>query len=216
MQNNYNISVLISGRGSNLLSLIENSENFVIQSIVSNIAEAPGLQLGEKFTIPCFAFSRRDYSSLSEQKRAIYQQINELSPDLIVLAGFMQILPADFIDKFFGKIVNIHPSLLPLYPGLDTHERVLEAKDSSHGCSVHYVDSGVDTGPVIAQASLKVAPGESLDSLKSRVLALEHRLYPWVINNIALGSISLENRSVKYNEVVRKQAKRLGYTLGSQ
>jgi len=215
MNYNYNTSVLISGRGSNLLSLIKKSENFSVGSIVSNTPDAEGLRFGKQYNIPCFAFQRKNYSSLAEQKKAIYQQIIELAPDLIVLAGFMQILTAEFIGRFYGKIVNIHPSLLPLYPGLDTHKRVLEAGEKTHGCSVHFVDSGVDTGPVIAQASLDLLPEDNLESVSLKVLSLEHELYPWVINNIALGNIRLEDGGVKYAAQLKTEAKKKGYTLPS-
>jgi folate-dependent phosphoribosylglycinamide formyltransferase PurN len=125
----------------------------------------------------------------------------------------MQIVPADVVHRYYGRIVNIHPSLLPEFPGLDTHRRAIEAGAQRHGCSVHFVDSSVDTGPIIAQAALPVLIDESEHELSARVLLLEHRLYPWVLNGIANGEIWLEDGAVKLSPALTREAGRAGFSL---
>lgn len=209
------IVVLISGRGSNLKSLIDKAKSYSIKAVISNKPDAPGLGFAREAAIPAFAFDRRDYGSVKEQKQAIWKKIEELSPGLVALAGFMLIVDAEFIERCSGRIVNIHPSLLPAYPGLDTHRRVLDAKEARHGCSVHYVDGGVDTGPLIAQAQCDCSEGDDVEKLSSRVLALEHELYPWAIDAIARKLIWLENGAVKYSPDARLEAAERGFRIFS-
>ena len=202
----FEIAVLISGRGSNLASLIANARHYTIKAVLSSKADAPGLAHGQAAGIHCSGFSTSTYGSVKLMKCAIWEAVRGLKPDLLVLAGFMLIVDKNFTEEFNGKIVNIHPSLLPAYTGLATHQRALAAGETRHGCSVHYVDSGIDTGPPIAQAACHCLPNDTEAELAARVLALEHRLYPWVINLIAQGSIRLENGCVRYSNAALEQA----------
>ena len=177
------IAVLISGRGSNLKSLIDNAKNYRIIAVLSDKEDAPGLKYAKKAKIPQFTFSKKEYGHKKEQKKAIFETLQNLKPDYIALAGFMQIVPLYYLEEF--TIINIHPSLLPAYPGLDTHRRVLEAGEKEHGCTVHFVDAGIDTGPIIAQEKVVVLPSDTEESLANRVLEKEHQIYPWVFNNIS-------------------------------
>ena len=137
----------------------------------------------------------------------------ESNPDLVALAGFMVVLQPEFIEAFSGRLINIHPSLLPLFPGLHTHERALEAGVSTHGCTVHYVDAGVDTGPLIAQAVVEVLKDDSQESLTNRVLMREHILYPWVVQRVMSKDITLEERTVRYSSLASQEAREHGFSL---
>ncbi len=179
------IAVLISGRGSNLLNLLENAKNYKIIAVYSNRADALGLEHAKKFQIPYFVFAKDLNFTSKEQKIKLFEHIENLNPDLIALAGFMSIVPATFTQKFARRIINIHPALLPKFPGLDTHQRAIDANETEHGCTVHYVDEGIDTGEIIAQASCQVLPNDTEAILASRVLKLEHEIYPKVLNKIS-------------------------------
>ena len=178
------IIVLISGRGSNLLALIKKAENYQITAIYSDQEDAAGLKYGEEFNIPTFVFDRKNYQTKAEQKKALYQDIEKNNPDLIILAGFMSIVPAYFTSAHPQKIINTHPSLLPKYPGLNSYQEVLAAGDTIHGCTIHYVDAGIDTGEIIEQGECAITQDETVDSLKQKVQALEHQLFPEVINRL--------------------------------
>jgi len=213
MCENFQIAVLISGRGSNFKTIRDSAKSYKIAKVFSNKAKAPGLQFAFEANIAAESFPRKEYSCLLDQKNAIYDAIYNLTPDLVVMAGFMQILEADFVKRFHGKIINIHPSLLPAYRGLDTHRRVLEAKEDIHGCTVHFVDTNVDTGPIIAQASCPCFSKDTEDTLATRVLKEEHKLYPWVVNSIAKGWISLQHDRIQYSEDAVNDARQLGFLL---
>jgi len=207
MQSGFRVAVLISGRGSNLKALLDNAQHYNIIAVLSDNPDAPGLTFAHERRIPCHAFK----GAKAIVKEAIFNKCRELDPDLIALAGFMQIIPPAFVDIFYGKIVNIHPSLLPAFPGLDTHRRAIEAGAKQHGCSVHFVDKGVDTGPLIAQASLEILPKDNKESLAARVLALEHCLYPWVVSALARREIRLEKGHVYLSATAVKEAGRQGF-----
>ncbi|RMD84294.1 MAG: phosphoribosylglycinamide formyltransferase [Candidatus Dadabacteria bacterium] len=207
------LAVLISGRGSNLKSLIENSVDYRVTAIISNNPEAPGLKFGREYGIKTVALSRKDYPSLSEYKCAIFEETKKASPDLVALAGFMMILQPEFVKFYWGRLFNIHPALLPKYPGLDTHKRALEHGEKEHGCTVHYVDPGVDTGPIIAQAKVPVFPEDTVEALSQRVLEREHAIYPWVINSVSRGEIRLEGSTVYYSSLVKAEAKEKNFII---
>ena len=209
----FSILVFISGRGSNLKSILENADNYQVSGILSNNKDALGISYGKENNIPTYVFDKSDYSSLKDQKKAILEKVKELNPDLIALAGFMQIIQPEFIEEFYGKLVNIHPSLLPKFQGLDTHKRALEAKETHHGCSVHYVDTGIDTGPLIAQAKVDIIENDTEDSLSSRVLDFEHKIYPWALNMLASKQISLVNGKLTYQNEAITEAKNLGFKI---
>ena len=215
MSDQFKVAVLISGRGSNLKSLIERAQSYKVISVLSDNLEALGLQIAKENGIFAAGFSRSNYSSRKELKRAIFEKVQESGADLVVLAGFMQIVDKEFVDALYGRLINVHPSLLPAYPGLDTHERVIAAREKRHGCTVHFVDSGVDTGPIIAQAQVPVVPLDCEHTLASRVLSFEHLIYPWAVDSIARGDITLDGRKVHYSATAVKQAADNGFLLPS-
>ena len=180
---------------------------------MTNNPDAPGLKIARSHGISTIGLNRKSFGSLMDFKTAIYDEIMKISPDIILLAGFMQIIEKGFVEKTYGKLINIHPSLLPDLPGLDTHQRAIEAKLKNHGCTVHFVDPGVDTGPIIAQASLKIASDENHEELAKRVLALEHNIYPWVVDQVSLGKIRLEGRKVVYSPDCIAEAAKLNFSL---
>lgn len=176
------IVVLISGSGSNLQALLDHFANRTdkarITAVFSNKADAFGLERAAKAGLPCHVLSHRDYPDRVSFDRAMAAAVDQYLPDLVILAGFMRILTPEFTGHYAGRLFNIHPSLLPKYKGLDTHQRALDAGDSEHGCSVHFVTSELDGGPVIVQARTAVLPEDNADSLAQRVHQLEHQIYP--------------------------------------
>lgn len=204
------VAVFLSGRGSNFTALAryaqertqEGKASFRINHVFSDNPSAGGLISAAELGIPCTVLERRSFSSKAELFQAYQRAILDAGCELIILAGFMRLLPPEFIDAFAGKIVNIHPALLPKFPGLHTHQRALAEGVSEHGCTVHFVDSGMDTGPIIAQAAVTVSEQDTEESLAAKVLALEHRIFPWVIHQIALGRIWLETDRVSYDSSV--------------
>lgn len=217
MAKDFNIVVFISGRGSNLAGLIAAQQFYRIQAVISNNPKAPGLKYAESANIPRSVFDRRAFSDVQALKAAIRQKTIELRPDLIALAGYMLIVEPDLIELFPDKIINIHPSLLPAYPGLDTHQRVLADQNRTHGCTVHQVDTGLDTGPIISQAQLNVESNDNVGTLSQRVLELEHKLYPWTVNALALGQIKLNiNKLPDFSADALDSAKAAGFILGGR
>lgn len=194
--------VLISGSGSNLQAILDACGqgqsptglpdaplNARVVGVLSNKADAFGLTRAASAGVATAVLSHRDYADRAGFDQAMTEVIDAWQPDVVVLAGFMRILTAGFVDHYAGRLLNIHPSLLPRHKGVDTHQRALDAGDAEHGCSVHYVTPELDGGPVIAQAALDVEPGDSAETLARRVHALEHRLYPAVIGWLAAGRL---------------------------
>jgi phosphoribosylglycinamide formyltransferase 1 len=179
------VVILISGRGSNMRTLIEQSRNagapYRIDHVYSDRADAGGLKVAEDFRVPAHVLSAAQGTDRGAYDRDLAAAIDACAPSLIVLAGFMRILSAAFVEHFCGRILNIHPSLLPKFPGLHTHRRALQAREPEHGATVHFVTAELDGGPPIIQARVAVAPGDDEDSLTRRVLALEHRIYPLAV-----------------------------------
>jgi phosphoribosylglycinamide formyltransferase-1 len=192
MSNSFKIAVFISGTGSNLKSIIENQEKhlYKVSLVVSNNEDAKGLAFAKSKGIPVFSFK---WDKNDTKLTKVCNRIKQADCQLIVLAGFMKILPQDFIQSFDKKIINIHPSLLPKYPGLHTHQRVLDNKDEQHGATVHYVNADLDAGKVISQTTISVHEMDNKQSLAERLLFREHSLFPFTIGLIA------QNR-VKWNE----------------
>lgn len=151
---------------------------------ISDNADAGGLETAKANGILAKAFPRSDYSSKAEHETAITEAIAEQEIDLVCLAGYMRLLSASFVKKFDGRLINIHPSLLPKHKGLDTHQRAIDAGDKVHGCTVHYVNAAMDGGETIAQAQVDVLDGDTADTLAARVLVEEHKLYPQVIADL--------------------------------
>ncbi len=207
--------VFLSGRGSNFKSLLESAKDFEIVLVISDKPEALGLQYAEERGIETYSIARSDCSSLKAQKQLLYEAFENSEADFILLAGYMQILEESFVQKHAGKILNIHPALLPKYAGLHTHQRALDAGDSEHGCSVHFVDAGVDTGPVIAQAKVLVEADDDADSLAARVLEREHIIYPLVANAFARGEVSCEETGVRVSAELRKALETADFIIPS-
>jgi phosphoribosylglycinamide formyltransferase-1 len=178
------VAVLISGNGTNLQALIDASvaSNFKVSVVISNNAHALGLQRAARDNIPTQIIDHRNFDSRQQFDLALIEALDEINPDLIVLAGFMRILSEKFVNHYRGKILNIHPSLLPKYTGTNTHQRVLDAGEKEHGVSVHFVTEELDGGPVIAQEKIAVRVGDSAAELAARVAAKEHIVYPKVVS----------------------------------
>ncbi|MCO5730728.1 phosphoribosylglycinamide formyltransferase [Rhizobium sp. SSA_523] len=189
------VVVLISGSGSNMEALAEacSASDFPaeIVGVISDKAAAGGLAKAEARNIASLALERKDYASKPEHEAAVLQALAELKPDIICLAGYMRLLSAEFIRPYEGRILNIHPSLLPLFAGLHTHRRALDAGVRVTGCTVHFVTEGMDEGPCIAQAVVPVLPQDTEDSLAARVLTVEHRTYPLALRLVAEGRVRM-------------------------
>ena len=198
MQELFNIVVLISGRGTNLQALIDASHrsSYKISAVISNTAKAIGLNRAKISGIDTYVIEQESFNSKLEFEESLATRISEINPKLIVLAGFMKVLSPQFVKFFRGKVINIHPSLLPEYPGLNTHQRVLEDKKKIHGVSVHLVTEDLDGGPVIAQDAVYVQPDDTVESLAKRVLEREHIIYPKVVESLAIGKIQLSDYDI--------------------
>jgi phosphoribosylglycinamide formyltransferase-1 len=191
-----NIVVLISGGGSNLQSIIDHAAGpdqglYRIAAVVSNRAEAFGLERAKRAGIPTEVLNHRDFSTREAYDAALIEKIDGYRPELVVLAGFMRILSVDFVRHYQGRLLNIHPSLLPAFRGLHTHSRALEAGVAEHGATVHFVTEELDAGPIAIQARVPVLPGDSPETLAARVLQEEHRIYPQAIRWFAQGRLQL-------------------------
>jgi phosphoribosylglycinamide formyltransferase-1 len=188
--------VFISGSGSNMMALVAAAKaaDFPaeIVGVVSDKADAGGLAKAAAEGIPTFAFVRKDYASKEAHEAAIFEALGTLSPDILCLAGYMRLLSATFIQRYEGRMINIHPSLLPLFPGLHTHQRAIDAGMRVAGCTVHFVTEGMDEGPVIGQAAVPVLSGDTADALAGRVLTVEHQLYPQALRLFAEGKVRME------------------------
>ena len=190
------IVVLISGNGSNLQAIIDHCEsgniNGEITCVVSNKDDAYGIQRAEASNIKTEIINEDKFESRKDFNEELFNLLLNLNADLIVLAGFMKILNEKTANYFFGKIINIHPSLLPKYPGLNTHTKVIDNKERYHGVSIHYVSSQLDAGPLIAQGQIIVNKDESIERLEERIHKVEHMIYPEVIKLICDNKIYLE------------------------
>jgi len=184
-------AILISGSGTNLQAFIDavDSGDLDLDLVVvfSNNPGAYGLERAERAGIPTACIQHAEYPDRESFDLAVRAELDRFEPDLLILAGFMRILSPDFVAHYPGKIINIHPALLPLYPGLNTHRRVLDAGDEWHGSTVHFVTEELDGGPRILQGRLPVAPGESADELQTRVQAVEHQIYPMAAGWVGSG-----------------------------
>ena len=211
---NFSFAVLISGNGSNLQAMIDaikgNQIYGKICCVLSNKEDANGLQRAQEVKIPTEVVSNKDFETREDFDTEMVRVLSIYNPDLVVLAGFMRILSPVFINAFPGKILNIHPSLLPKYPGLNTHERVLESSDNIHGITVHFVDESLDGGPICAQSSLEITTS-SVKQLEQQIHKLEHELYPKVVSwfgegllRLTEGKVYFENRELKIGEINEK------------
>ena len=199
-----NIVILISGRGSNMEALVRALETegwpARIAAVISNKPEAKGLEFAAARGIPTAVVANKEYASRAEFDAALQETIDRFAPDLVVLAGFMRILTAPFVEHYAGRMLNIHPSLLPLFPGLGTHQQAIDAGEKEHGATVHFVTAELDHGPVVAQARVPVLPDDTEDTLSARVLVEEHKLYPYAVRLFVEDRLSIENGEVRINE----------------
>lgn len=189
------VVVFISGGGSNMVALADAcaTQDFPaeIVAVISDKPTAGGLIKAADRGIATYVFERRAYASKAEHEAAILDTLASLAPDIICLAGYMRLLSGDFIRPYEGRILNIHPSLLPLFPGLHTHQRALDAGMMVAGCTVHFVTEGMDEGPIVAQSVVPVLPGDTSDSLAARVLTVEHRSYAQALRLFADGTLRM-------------------------
>ncbi|WP_199608918.1 phosphoribosylglycinamide formyltransferase [Flocculibacter collagenilyticus] len=193
------IVVLLSGSGSNLQALIDAQQNAFfngkIVCVISNRPDAYGLTRAQQANIETLSLDHKAYNTREQYDAELAKAIENTKPDLIILAGFMRILTPEFVAKFKGKLLNIHPSLLPKYQGLHTHQRALDAKDSEHGVSVHFVTEELDGGPVILQAKVPIFDGDTAEDLAARVHEQEHRIYPLVTKWFCQDRLLMQNDS---------------------
>ena len=168
--------VLISGRGSNMQALVE--AGLPVSAVVSNRADAAGLRFAATRGIPTAVVEHRAFADRESFEAALAREVDRFSPRLVALAGFMRVLTPGFVRRYAGRLLNIHPSLLPSFPGLDTHARAIAAGVKVHGCTVHFVTPELDSGPIVIQAAVPVRPGDDADALAARVLRQEHVVYP--------------------------------------
>jgi len=195
-----NLAVFISGSGTNLQSIIDGTENGAIDArvalVVSNEPEAYGLVRAKNHDIPTAAVNHRDYKTREEFENALIDALSPHSVDLICLAGFMRVLTPHFLNRYSRKVINIHPALLPSFPGTQGQQDAFDYGVRFTGCTVHFVDDGVDTGPIIIQAVVPVLPDDTKDTLQKRILAQEHIIYPQAIQYIAQGRAEIAGRKV--------------------
>jgi phosphoribosylglycinamide formyltransferase 1 len=194
--------VLISGRGSNMQALVE--AGLPVAAVISNRGDAKGLDFARAHGISTAVVEHRQFSGREPFEAALAREIDRFAPRLVALAGFMRVLTPGFVERYRNRMLNIHPSLLPAFPGLDTHERALAAGVKLHGCTVHFVTSELDAGPIVIQAAVPVRAGESAADLAARVLRQEHVIYPraarWFLEErlvIQNGVVRIEGQGVK-------------------
>ena len=190
------IVILISGRGSNLRSILEAKVDAQIVAVISNNPAAKGIDVARSFGVDTAVIDHRAYPDRAGFDAVLADKADSYRPDLLVLAGFMRILTEGFINHFGGRIMNIHPSLLPAFPGVETHRRALQEGVRIHGCTVHFVTSELDHGPIIVQAAVPVLSGDDEERLAARVLEQEHRIYPQAIRWFLDGKLTLDGNRV--------------------
>ena len=199
-----NIVILISGRGSNMEAVVRaaQAESWParIAAVISNKPDAGGLAFAQSRGIPTAVVSNKEFATRAEFDAKLQEVIDTFQPDLVVLAGFMRILTAPFVEHYAGRMLNIHPSLLPLFPGLHTHQQALDAGMSEHGATVHFVTAELDHGPSVLQAKIPVLPGDTPDLLAARLLAEEHKIYPRAVRLFIEDRLVVEDGAVRIVE----------------
>lgn len=196
-----NIVILISGRGSNMEAVVRaaQAEGWParIAAVISNKPDAGGLAFAQSRGIPTAVVSNKEFATRAEFDARLQEVIDTFQPDLVVLAGFMRILTAPFVEHYAGRMLNIHPSLLPLFPGLHTHQQALDAGMLEHGATVHFVTAELDHGPSVLQARIPVLPGDTPDLLAARLLAEEHKIYPRAVRLFIEDRLVIEDGAVR-------------------
>ncbi|WP_324779661.1 phosphoribosylglycinamide formyltransferase [Thiobacillus sedimenti] len=194
------VVVLLSGRGSNFRAIAEAGLPIEIAAVISNRPQAAGLAWARERGIPATALDHTEYADRAVFDARLADEIERHRPDLVVLAGYMRILSAAFIARFEGRLLNIHPSLLPMFPGLKTHERALAEGVKVHGCTVHFVTADLDHGPIVIQAAVPVRADDTPETLAARVLAQEHRIYPQAVRWFAEGRLAIRDGRVNLQD----------------
>ncbi|MBT3990366.1 MAG: phosphoribosylglycinamide formyltransferase [Rhodospirillaceae bacterium] len=201
MSDKLKLGVLISGRGSNLQSLIDATQdpNFPaeIVTVITNVPDVAGLDRATKANIPTTVINHKDFDGRAPFEDALHAALQEAGVELVCLAGFMRLLTDGFVNRWLDRMINIHPSLLPSFKGLHTHERAIKAGVRFSGCTIHFVRPEMDDGPIIAQAAVPIRQDDTADSLAARVLVEEHKIYPLAVRLIAENRVSIENSCVK-------------------
>ena len=209
----FKIVVFVSGNGSNLQALIDVGKNlncpYEINLVFSNSPDVYALKRASQNNIPTFTLDHKNFKTRQEFDSTLSNYLKKIDFDLIVLAGFMRILGREFIKKYENKIINLHPSLLPKYPGLNTHEKVLENKDKFHGATVHMVDEGLDTGKIIGFSKFKVESYDNYDSLLAKTHEIEHKLLPQICSLIATKKIILSKENILINGQSNQKSKEI-------
>jgi len=190
------IVILISGRGSNLQSILDAKLDVQIAAVISNNPAARGIDIARSAGVDTAVIDHRAFPDRASFEAVLADKVDSYRPDLLVLAGFMRILTEGFIKRFRNRIMNIHPSLLPAFPGVDTHRRALQGGVRIHGCTVHFVTPDLDHGPIVVQAAVPVLPGDDEDRLAARVLEQEHRIYPEAIRWYLDGRLKFDGNRV--------------------
>ena len=207
------VVVLISGRGSNLQAILDQAGSGAlpvdIAAVISNRPGVAGLERARRAGVVALELDHRRFADRPAFEAALIDLIDRQQPDLVILAGFMRVLTAGFTEHYRGRLLNIHPSLLPKFRGLHTHERAIAAGETEHGASIHFVTAELDGGPVIVQARVPVLPGDDADTLAARVLEQEHRLYPQAIHWFATKRLRLEGEQVYFDGQVLMEPLRL-------
>jgi len=198
------VVVLISGRGSNLQAIIDNSQNdqldIDIKAVISNRPDVVGLERARAAGIPAITIDHTMFCDRTAFEQALRECIDQYQPQLVILAGFMRILGADFVNHYHGRMLNIHPSLLPKYPGLNTHQRAIDNHDSEHGASIHFVTTELDGGPAVLQVRVPVLDNDTAETLAARVLEQEHHLYCQAIQWFAEQRLSMKDSKVIFDQ----------------
>ncbi len=199
------LGVLISGSGTNLQSIIDNIEsgfikNATISVVISNKNDAFGLKRAENHNIPSVFIDHKNYPSREKFEEALIEKLDEYNVDYVILAGFMRVLTKKFISYYQKRIINIHPALLPSFPGTDGQQQAFDYGVKFSGCTVHFVDEGTDTGPIIIQAVVPVLENDTADSLKKRILAQEHKIFPYAIKLLVEDKLKIVGRKVKVSD----------------
>jgi phosphoribosylglycinamide formyltransferase-1 len=192
------VVVLISGRGSNLQAILD--AGIAVSAVISNVAGAGGLDIAARRGVPALVVKHGDFATREAFEAVLAAEIERFSPRLVAYAGFMRIVTAGFVERFAGRILNVHPSLLPAFTGLHTHERALAAGVKVHGCSAHFVTAELDSGPIVIQAAVPVLPGDDAGKLAARVLRQEHVIYPRALRWFLEGLLVIDNGRVRVKD----------------
>ncbi|TWF56771.1 phosphoribosylglycinamide formyltransferase [Neorhizobium alkalisoli] len=207
------VAVFISGGGSNMVSLADAcaAPDFPaeIVAVISDKPTAGGLAKAQGRGISTFVFERKDFAGKAEHEAAILAALADIRPDIICLAGYMRIISGDFIRVYEGRMLNIHPSLLPLFPGLHTHQRAINAGMKIAGCTVHFVTEGMDEGPIVAQAVVPLMADDTSETLASRVLTVEHKLYPLALRMLSEGKVRMEDGKAAFADLAANETAKL-------